>query len=73
MQKAINVDTTGLDILESLRRKMEKNGKTLIITGAGAQPMSLFKRSGFTDRLGADSLFAHRAAGVARAREIAGH
>jgi hypothetical protein len=52
---------------------MEKNGKTLIITGAGAQPMSLFKRSGFTDRLGADSLFAHRAAGVARAREIAGH
>ena len=45
MQKALNVDTTGLDILETLRRKMKKNGKTLIITGAGPQPLSLFKRS----------------------------
>jgi SulP family sulfate permease len=71
MQKAINVDTTGLDILETLRRKMEKNGKTLIITGAGTQPMSLFKRSGFADRLGEAHLFPHRAAGIARAREIA--
>jgi SulP family sulfate permease len=72
MQKALNVDTTGLDILETLRRKMEKNGKTLIITGAGPQPLSLFKRSGFADKLGADHLLPHRATGLARAREIAG-
>ncbi len=72
MQNTINVDTTGLDILETLRRKLEKNGKVLFITGAGTQPMSLFKRSGFADRLGADHFLPHRAAGVARAREAAG-
>ncbi len=72
MQKALNVDTTGLDILETLRRKMKKNGKTLIITGAGPQPLSLFKRSGFADKLGSDHLLPHRASGIARAREIAG-
>lgn len=72
LQKTINVDTTGLDILETLRRKLEKNGKTLIITGAGTQPMSLFRRSGFADRIGAGHMFPHRAAGIARAREIAG-
>jgi SulP family sulfate permease len=72
MQKTINVDTTGLDILETLRRKLEKNGKTLIITGAGTQPMSLFKRSGFAEKLGAENMFPHRAAGVAHARALAG-
>ncbi len=72
MQKTINVDTTGLDILETLRRKLAKNGKTLIITGAGAQPMSLFHRSGFRQKLGEENFFPHRAAGVAHARGIAG-
>lgn len=72
MQKTINVDTTGLDILEALRRKLDKNGKTLIITGAGTQPMSLFQRSGFAEKLGVDHFFPHRSGGVARAREIAG-
>lgn len=72
MQKTINIDTTGLDILETLCRKLEKNGKAPIITGAGTQPMSLFRRSGFADRLGANHFFPHRTTGVARAREIAG-
>lgn len=71
MQKTINVDTTGLDILDSLRRKLDKNGKSLIVTGAGTQPLSLFRRSGFAERLGADKLFPHRAAGVAHARDLA--
>ncbi|MDP2400207.1 MAG: SulP family inorganic anion transporter [Burkholderiales bacterium] len=72
IQRTINIDTTGLDILESLRRKMKKNGKALVITGAGTQPLSLFTRSGFADRLGADNLFPHRSAGIAHARGLAG-
>ncbi len=72
MQKIINMDTTGLDILEALCRKLEKNGKALIITGAGAQPMSLFQRSGFIDKFDTHHFFPHHAAGVAHAREIAG-
>ncbi|MBY0269866.1 MAG: STAS domain-containing protein [Burkholderiales bacterium] len=72
IQRTINIDTTGLDILDTLQRKLAKNGKTLLITGAGEQPMSLFRRSGFAERIGADRLFPHRAAGIARARELAG-
>ncbi|MBY0266128.1 MAG: STAS domain-containing protein [Burkholderiales bacterium] len=72
LQKIINVDTTGLDILETLHRKLEKNGKTLLITAAGDQPMSLFRRSGFAARLGAERLLAQRAEGIARARDLAG-
>jgi SulP family sulfate permease len=67
LQKTINVDTTGLDILEALRRKLAKTGKMLIISGAGAQPLSLFRRSGFAQKLGEQNLCIDRAAGMARA------
>ncbi|MGV3628775.1 MAG: SulP family inorganic anion transporter [Betaproteobacteria bacterium] len=72
LQKTINVDTTGLDILEALRRKLAKNGKTLIIAGTGAQPLSLFQRSGFAQKLGEQNLCADRAAGMARAAALSG-
>lgn len=70
LQKTINVDTTGLDILEALRRKLAKNGKTLIIAGAGTQPLSLFQRSGFVEKLGAQNLCTDRVAGMARAAAV---
>lgn len=71
MQKTMNVDTTGLDILDTLQRKLAKNGKTLLISGAGEQPMSLFRRSGFAERIGGEQLPAQFAAALARARELA--
>jgi SulP family sulfate permease len=70
LQRTLNVDTTGLDILEVLRRKLAKNDKTLIISGAGAQPLSLFRRSGFVEKLGVQNLCADRAAGMARAAAL---
>jgi len=71
MQKTINIDTTGLDILETLQRKLVKNGKTLLVSGAGEQPMSLFRRSGFAERIGREQLHPLLAAALARARELA--
>jgi SulP family sulfate permease len=71
MQKTMNVDTTGLDILDTLQRKLAKNGKTLLISGAGEQPMSLFRRSGFSERLGGDRLHPQLAAALVQARELA--
>jgi SulP family sulfate permease len=56
MQKLINVDTTGLDMLSTLHRKLLRNDKRLFIAGANAQPRSLFERSGFAATLGADNL-----------------
>ena len=73
LQKTINVDTTGLDILEALRRKLAKNGKTLIIVGAGAQPLSLFQRSGFALKLDEQNLCADLTAGMARAQFVVQH
>ncbi len=71
MQKTINVDNTGLEILEALRRKIAKNVKTLIITEADIQPLSLFQRSGFSLRLGAENLLPSLAAGAARGMQVA--
>jgi SulP family sulfate permease len=70
LQRTLNIDTTGLDILEALRRKLAKNGKVLVITGAGTQPQSLFVRSGFANKIGAENLCVDRAAGMARAATI---
>ncbi len=69
MQKTINVDTTGLDMLDVLHRKLKKNGKMLIIAGANEQPRSLFERSGFAARLGAGNFVPDLAAACARAAE----
>ena len=67
MHKVINVDTTGLEILETLHRTLTRNGKALIIAGANEQPRSLFDRSGFTERLGTERFAADLADALARA------
>lgn len=67
LQKLINVDTTGLDMLSNLQRKLARNGKRLLLAGANAQPLSLFERSGFTATLGQDNLCADVAAALRQA------
>ena len=52
MGKAINVDTTGLDALESLRESLVRRGARLIVADLNAQPRSLLERSGFLAALG---------------------
>ena len=70
MHKTINVDTTGLDMLETLHRRLAQNGKALVIAGANEQPLSLFRRSGFTERLGSDNLVAEIPAAMAHAKAL---
>jgi SulP family sulfate permease len=53
MGKAINLDTTGLDALESLRETLARRGARLIVADLNAQPRSLLERSGFIAALGA--------------------
>ena len=52
MTKAVSVDTTGLDLLQTLQRTLEKRGAQLILCGLNAQPASLVERSGFAEVLG---------------------
>jgi len=70
LDKVINIDTTGLDILQTLHRNLHKRGAELILCGLNPQPGSLVQRSGFSERLGPDNIAADLAAAVARARQV---
>ena len=52
MHQVINLDTSGLDALESLHRTIVDNGCRLILAEASGQPLSIMTRSGFVNRLG---------------------
>lgn len=57
MDKVINLDTTGLDALESLHRMLVRRGGRLVIAEPNPQPLSLIRRSGFLEELGPDAVF----------------
>jgi SulP family sulfate permease len=56
MHQVINLDTTGLDALESLHLLIQRRGGRLILAGLNEQPLSLVSRSHFNDALGAQNL-----------------
>jgi len=66
--KLINIDTTGLDALATLQRKLARSGRALLIANTNEQPLSLFDRSGFADTLGRDHLCGSMAAALERAQ-----
>jgi SulP family sulfate permease len=57
MHQVINMDTTGLDALESLQQHLQRRGGTLVIAEPTEQPLSLLERSGFLERIGRRNLF----------------
>ncbi len=59
LEKVISIDTTGLDILQTLHRNLSKRGITLILCDLNAQPGSIVARSGFLDTLGEDNIAAN--------------
>lgn len=56
MHQTINMDNTGLEAIESLRKLITRRGGLMMIAGANEQPLMLMKRSGFVRRLGQDNL-----------------
>ena len=65
VHQVINIDTTGLDALEGLRRTLGKRDIRLIIAGLNPQPESLLRRGGFMARLAADDIQPDFAAAIA--------
>jgi SulP family sulfate permease len=57
MHQVINLDTTGLDALETLLTQLQGRGGELLIAEATEQPRSLLVRSGFLERMGPQNLF----------------
>ncbi|TVO62754.1 SulP family inorganic anion transporter [Denitromonas ohlonensis] len=52
LDKVINIDTTGLEILQNLHRTLAKQGAVLILCELNTQPASLIARSGFAAQVG---------------------
>jgi SulP family sulfate permease len=70
LDKVINIDTTGLDILQTLHRNLQKHGSTLILCSLGKQPNSLIRRSGFSLTLGVENICPDWAAALERVQQI---
>ncbi len=56
MHQVINLDTTGLDALETILATLRDRGGRLLIAEANAQPLSLMHRSGFVQALGEENM-----------------
>lgn len=72
MDRVISLDTTGLDILQTLHRNLHKRGAHMILCRLGSQPGSIVFRSGFLDRLGDDNITATLEEALQRARQLSG-
>jgi SulP family sulfate permease len=72
LHQVINIDTTGLDTLDVLRKTLSKRGSALVLCAANEQPLSLMKRSGFLADLGALNLQAHLPGAISRAERLMG-
>jgi SulP family sulfate permease len=53
MHRLISLDTSGIDALEQLHRTLHRRGITLVLARVNEQPLSLMRRSGFEQTLGA--------------------
>ncbi len=57
----LNIDTTGLEALETLHAVLAKRGSGLILSGAPEQSASLIRRSGFRETIGAENIVVNMA------------
>lgn len=72
MRNVPAIDATGLHALEVVWEKFERRGVRLLLSGVQPQPMKLFFKSGFSDRIGLDNICANIDAALARARQLLG-
>jgi SulP family sulfate permease len=62
MHRLISMDTSGLEALKQLHRSLQRQGVTLTLVDINEQPLSLIRRSGFEQALGAERVAADWAA-----------
>ncbi|MCK0510821.1 SulP family inorganic anion transporter [Aromatoleum buckelii] len=72
LEKVINIDTTGLDALQTLHRTLQKRGAQLILCDLNDQPASLVFRSGFQASLGDDNIAVNMTEALIRAQRLHG-
>jgi SulP family sulfate permease len=70
MRDVLALDATGLDALEGLFEKLQKDKKALILCAPHSQPLFALTRAGFIDRLGLDNICGDIDSSLERARQI---
>jgi SulP family sulfate permease len=68
LSQLLNMDSTGLEALETLHAMLKKRGGRLVIAGVQEQPRGLLARSGLLAELGADNVVPTLADAWRRAR-----
>ena len=56
VQSLQSLDTSGLDVLEQLRKAIMLRGGRLVLAGLNAQPKSVMERSGFLEKIDVDAV-----------------
>jgi SulP family sulfate permease len=56
MHRLISLDTSGLDALAQLHRALKKREIGLVLANVNEQPLSLMRRSGFSEELGESAI-----------------
>ena len=69
LSQLLNLDTTGLETLQTLHVMLNKRGATMVLAGVQAQPKGLLARSGLLDKLGGRNVVSDLDAALRRARE----
>jgi SulP family sulfate permease len=70
MQKVLAMDSTALNTLEHLYKKLDHRGIRLILSGPHTQPYVLMENSGFLNQLGRENIAGDIDDALARAQEI---
>jgi SulP family sulfate permease len=70
LHHVINIDTTGLETLDVLRKSLARRGCALILCDVNDQPRSLMQRAGFAEDLGVDNLLADIPSAMAQASRL---
>ena len=70
MRDVLVIDATGLDALEDLHEKLQRDGKALILCGPHSQPMITLSRSGFLEMIGPDNICGDMENSLVRAQQI---
>jgi sulfate permease, SulP family len=71
LTQLLNMDTTGLETLETLQQMLARRGAALILCGLREQPMQLLVRSGLVEALGPGNIVPSLADAWRRARQVA--
>lgn len=70
MSGVLNIDTTGLEALETLHAMLAKRAAGLILSGLPEQSASLIRRSGFQETMGAENIVVDMAHARKRIDEV---